>query len=231
MASTTVQGNTVTYSQSSYTFNWCVLVEYELTSDNPGNVVYSVKVKLYHIGDNPQSHVGLNSGIVATVKHNNTTLGTNTTSSSITLYAGESNAVEIYSTNITVNKVQSPQIYRINVSATLSNWGSGTSTIEIPLSVGAIARYYLYCYNNDGTDNRRGQTKYHDQNIILFPSSLFTREGYRLVKYNTSADGSGTDYVPGSTYSANQELTLYCQWELIPGHIFAKVSDEWVQII
>ena len=31
--------------------------------------------------------------------------------------------------------------------------------------------------------------------------------------WNTAADGSGTDYVPGASYTADADVTLYAQWE------------------
>lgn len=35
---------------------------------------------------------------------------------------------------------------------------------------------------------------------------------YTFSKWNTAANGSGTDYAPGGTYTANAAATLYAQW-------------------
>lgn len=48
----------------------------------------------------------------------------------------------------------------------------------------------------------------------------FTRDGYRFMGWNTEADGSGTFYVNGETYTAltsqaGQTVTLYAQWKQI----------------
>ena len=36
---------------------------------------------------------------------------------------------------------------------------------------------------------------------------------YSFKGWNTAADGSGTDYVPGASYTADADVTLYAQWE------------------
>ena len=45
-------------------------------------------------------------------------------------------------------------------------------------------------------------------------NNMFTNSGYAFVGWNTSADGSGTSYAPGSTisYPAHGYVTLYAQW-------------------
>ena len=50
----------------------------------------------------------------------------------------------------------------------------------------------------------------------------FTRDGYRFMGWNTEADGSGTFYVNGETYTAltsqaGQTVTLYAQWKQVFG--------------
>ena len=37
--------------------------------------------------------------------------------------------------------------------------------------------------------------------------------GYSFKGWNTAADGSGTDYAPGASYTADADVTLYAQWE------------------
>ena len=40
----------------------------------------------------------------------------------------------------------------------------------------------------------------------------WTVDGYTFIGWNTSADGKGTAYAPGTTWIANGTLTLYAQW-------------------
>ncbi|MBQ9041230.1 MAG: InlB B-repeat-containing protein [Eggerthellaceae bacterium] len=44
------------------------------------------------------------------------------------------------------------------------------------------------------------------------PSTLDATVGYVFDKWNTAADGSGTGYAPGASYTDNDELALYAQW-------------------
>jgi LPXTG-motif cell wall-anchored protein len=48
-------------------------------------------------------------------------------------------------------------------------------------------------------------------------SAGISRTGYQFTFWNTAADGSGTDYPPGSTLTlASPSITLYAQWIPIP---------------
>ena len=42
-----------------------------------------------------------------------------------------------------------------------------------------------------------------------------TRPGYKFTGWNTAMDGKGTSYAAGATYSKNENLILYAQWQLI----------------
>lgn len=50
----------------------------------------------------------------------------------------------------------------------------------------------------------------------------FEREGYIFTGWNTAADGSGTAYVDGDSYSFTADLTLYAQWKQIPTVTFEE---------
>ncbi len=51
--------------------------------------------------------------------------------------------------------------------------------------------------------------------VTLPISSSLDRSGYTLASWNTSANGSGTSYVPGSSETFTSSLTLYAQWTAI----------------
>ncbi|MCH5273798.1 MAG: leucine-rich repeat protein [Lachnospiraceae bacterium] len=44
-------------------------------------------------------------------------------------------------------------------------------------------------------------------------ASMFTRDGYRFLYWNTKADESGTTYYPGETLLLTGPLEVYAQWE------------------
>ncbi|MEE0921879.1 MAG: InlB B-repeat-containing protein, partial [Paludibacteraceae bacterium] len=73
----------------------------------------------------------------------------------------------------------------------------------------------LYTIKYDGNGSTTGVPSEHDKkhgtNTAL-SSSTPTRTGYTFAEWNTKADGSGTNYAKGATYSANADVTLYAKW-------------------
>lgn len=74
------------------------------------------------------------------------------------------------------------------------------------------ANTYTVSYNAGGGSGAPGnQTKTYGVNLTL-SSTVPTWTGHTFVKWNTKADGTGTSYSPGATYSANAAVTLYAIW-------------------
>ena len=48
------------------------------------------------------------------------------------------------------------------------------------------------------------------------------RIGYRFTGWNTAPDGNGTTYPAGATYSADESVTLYAQWEAVDAVTFSR---------
>jgi hypothetical protein len=72
---------------------------------------------------------------------------------------------------------------------------------------------YTISYDaNGGTGTIAPDTKTHDVPLTLSDGSGFTREGYIFSNWNSSADGSGTAYAAGATYTENADITLYAIW-------------------
>ena len=73
---------------------------------------------------------------------------------------------------------------------------------------------YTVSYNlNGGTGSISNQTKIHDQTLTL-TSTKPSRTNYEFVGWNTQSNGSGTTYLPGSSYTSNGEIVLYAIWEI-----------------
>ena len=86
--------------------------------------------------------------------------------------------------------------------------GNGSQTITVTEK----PKTYTVSYNaNGGSGAPSKQTKTHGTNLTL-SSTKPTRTGYSFVKWNTKADGSGTSYSPGASYSVNTNVTLYAIW-------------------
>lgn len=48
--------------------------------------------------------------------------------------------------------------------------------------------------------------------ITLNTGNGLNRSGYTFAGWNTSADGNGTDYSGGSSFTLNADITLYAKW-------------------
>ena len=72
---------------------------------------------------------------------------------------------------------------------------------------------YTVSYNGNGSTggSTSSQTKTSGTALTLRQNG-YTRTGYTFVKWNTKADGSGTSYNAGASYTANAAVTLYAQW-------------------
>ena len=71
---------------------------------------------------------------------------------------------------------------------------------------------FAVTYNaNGGTGAPSTQYKRTSFNLTL-SSTVPTRDGYTFAGWNTAADGSGTAYAAGATYTGNADLSLYAQW-------------------
>ena len=76
----------------------------------------------------------------------------------------------------------------------------------------ATAAVYTISYNaNGGSGAPSNQAKDGGVNLTL-SSTVPTRSGYAFTGWNTKADGSGTSYASGATYTGNADATLYAQW-------------------
>ena len=82
---------------------------------------------------------------------------------------------------------------------------SGTPvTVTIP----AKASYAVSFDANGGSGAPSAQTKWYGENLTL-SSTTPTRTGYSFIKWNTKADGSGTSYNAGASYTSDSAVTLY----------------------
>ena len=90
--------------------------------------------------------------------------------------------------------------------------GSYTANSNVTLYAYWKPWTYTIAFNlNGGEGNISSQTKTQDVNLTLSTSKP-TRTGYSFVNWNTKADGSGTTYKAGGSYTANSGATLYAQW-------------------
>ncbi len=85
----------------------------------------------------------------------------------------------------------------------------------------------------NATGTMTNQTVYQGSSITL-SQNTFVLEGYTFEGWNTAADGSGTTYVDGASYTPDpnaattKTVNLYAQWEQIPavGSVKRAFLDE-----
>lgn len=89
----------------------------------------------------------------------------------------------------------------------------GTRNGTASVTIGAKTNYAV-TYNANGGEGAPGnQTKWYGESLTL-SSTVPTRANYTFTGWNTKADGTGTSYSPGQTYSSDQALALYAQWQI-----------------
>ena len=113
---------------------------------------------------------------------------------------------------------------------TFTGWytaSSGGSKVEATTSVAITADQTLYArwtadtytvtYNDNGSSGGNvpaNQTKTHGTDLTLATNTgNLAKTGYTFDGWNTKADGSGTSYPVGSSYTLNATLTLYAKWK------------------
>lgn len=126
----------------------------------------------------------------------------------------------IASGSVTINKTTGQQSIPFSVNFTFNlTWSGvykGTLSASSSISVKAKTAYTTTYYANGGSGTvPSAQTRYHDAAAITIKSaSTLSKTGYTFSKWNTKADGSGTNYSAGASYSTNANLSLYAQWTI-----------------
>ena len=92
--------------------------------------------------------------------------------------------------------------------------GFATSGGECDLTF--LATTVTLIYDAQGGSGAPGNQTGNAASNVTVSSTAPTRDGYTFVKWNTAADGSGTDYAGGATYTLpnNGTATLYAQWQI-----------------
>jgi uncharacterized repeat protein (TIGR02543 family) len=92
--------------------------------------------------------------------------------------------------------------------------GFGTTGGECDLTL--VSTTPTLAYDAQGGSGAPGNQTGNAASNVTVSSTAPTRAGYTFVKWNTVADGSGTDYVGDATYTLPNSGTdtLYAQWQI-----------------
>ena len=91
--------------------------------------------------------------------------------------------------------------------------GSYSNNADVTLYAIWSVVYYTVSFNaNGGTGAPNSLTKASNVYGVTIPSTKPTRSGYVFSHWNTRADGGGTSYNPGNSYTNDESVTLYAIW-------------------
>ena len=91
-----------------------------------------------------------------------------------------------------------------------------TTTINVTYtSGGEIPTTYTVTYNANGGTGTMTDSKspYAENAEVTVLENTFTYANHTFVKWNTEADGKGTDYAEGAKFTITANTTLYAQWQ------------------
>ena len=120
-----------------------------------------------------------------------------------------------------IGAVGQPVVITITSDATISAYATYDGMIP---STETSANYKLYTYTitYDGTGSDGGDVPGQQTKIDGYPVELagntgnLTKRRYTFNGWNTKADGSGTSYAEGSSFTDDTNVTLYAQWKKCP---------------
>lgn len=130
-------------------------------------------------------------------------------------YYKKDKVVQLVSTKYkTYTKGTSATTGKISFSVKKASGSIAGTTMSSSVNVTIPAKRYDISFNaNGGSNPPASQKKVHGTDLTL-STGVPTRAGYDFVSWNTAADGSGTSYASGATFSTNAITTLYAQWHL-----------------
>ena len=92
-----------------------------------------------------------------------------------------------------------------------------------------LTKYTITYKANGASGADQTQSKTYGHSETLKGASTYSRTGYAMSGWNTAADGSGTHYAAGASYSANANVTLYAEWTPMESQILSLSSSAQTQ--
>jgi uncharacterized repeat protein (TIGR02543 family) len=135
------------------------------------------------------------------------------TNSTVTIASGAKLQLDFAATNVVAGLVTNG----VSLSAGVYSSNNVAPFITGPGRLQVVAQQ-TYAVTYDGNGHTSGsapanQTKVQDVTLTLASnSSNLEKAGNIFAGWNTQADGNGTDYAEGATYTANAAVTLYAKW-------------------
>ena len=94
--------------------------------------------------------------------------------------------------------------YRCDIPCSINTSSSPSFTYTVT---------YVGNTNTSGVAPADGSSPYTPgSSVTILGVNTLVKSGYQFAGWNTAADGSGTNYVGGDTFTINANTTLYAQW-------------------
>lgn len=96
-----------------------------------------------------------------------------------------------------------------------SDASTGKGTKSTTMTGPEYVTTYPVTYDGNGatSGSTAAQSKLYGTDITVASNGFF-RAGYTFSRWNTKADGTGTNYSPGAVYATEAPLTLYAIWSI-----------------
>ena len=139
----------------------------------------------------------------------------------VTLSTATPNATIHYTVNGSGEQIGSAGqsvVITITSDATISAYGTCDGMIQsTETSITYKLNTYTVSYDGNGSDGGAVpgvQSFTSGSSATVTGAGTMTRTGYTFTGWNTAADGTGTSYAGGTSYTATGDITLYAQWEV-----------------
>ena len=116
-----------------------------------------------------------------------------------------------------------------NATSAGSSHGAGINSITLTGTTSAGSTFTV-TYNANGATSGDVPTDVNKYNAgstvtVLDNTGSLVKEHYTFDGWNTTADGTGTDYTAGSKFNINANTTLFAQWKLNANTVTLPAAD------
>lgn len=95
-----------------------------------------------------------------------------------------------------------------------NNYGGMVGTASTAISFTTPAASHTVTFNGNGSTGG-STTAQTASTATALTSNGFTKTNYSFSGWNTAANGTGTSYANGASYSFSADITLYAQWTIV----------------